>query len=159
MGIQDIGSPRRSIGPQEVRNAEPLDTSMNGTSSKHRDPAPTWSKLISSKFSNKSISDVYLHCQTNLVRDTFLRKIPNFMDLGMLLVHTKDELGSIFIPTTIIGFPTHGSNWIPHGRHISETTADTVSGKRLENNYNFKSNVENRKEEMVDQILGAKMIL
>ena len=48
---QDIGCPRRSIGPQEVRNAEPLDTSMNGISSEHRDPVPTWIKVIGIKFS------------------------------------------------------------------------------------------------------------
>ena len=29
MGIQDIGSPRRSIVPQEVRNVDPLETSIN----------------------------------------------------------------------------------------------------------------------------------
>ena len=50
--IQDIGSPRGSIGPQEVRNAQPVNTSINGISAEHRDPAPTWSKLIGRKFSN-----------------------------------------------------------------------------------------------------------
>ena len=30
MSSQDNGSPRGSIGPQEVREAQPLDTSVNG---------------------------------------------------------------------------------------------------------------------------------
>ena len=34
---QDIESPRRSIVPQEVRNSNPLDASINGISSEHRD--------------------------------------------------------------------------------------------------------------------------
>ena len=32
--IQEIESPRRSIAPQEVRNAQPFDTSINGISDK-----------------------------------------------------------------------------------------------------------------------------
>ena len=36
---QEIGSPSGSIGPQEVRDAQPLDTSINGIYVKHRDPA------------------------------------------------------------------------------------------------------------------------
>ena len=44
-GRQDIISPRGSIGPQEVRDAQPLEISINGIYSKHRDPAPTCSKV------------------------------------------------------------------------------------------------------------------
>ena len=99
MGSQDIDSPRRSIVPQEVRNAKPLETSIDGIYFKHRDPVLTRSKEIGSKFSNESISDVYLRCRMNLARDTVLTKSPNFMDLGLSSVHTTDELGSIFIPT------------------------------------------------------------
>ena len=74
MGSQDIGGPRRSITPQEVRNDEPLDASINGISSKHRDPAPTWIKVIGSKISIKSSADVYLCCWMNLTSDTVLRE-------------------------------------------------------------------------------------
>ena len=115
MGIQDIGSPRRSIGPQEVRNAEPLHTSINGIYSKHRDPAPTWSKVTSHKLSDESISDVYSRCRMNLAHDTILTESPNFMDLGLLSVHTTDELRYVFIFTNTIGSPAYGSNWIPPG--------------------------------------------
>ena len=69
MGSQDIGSPSGSIGPQEVRDAQPLDTAINGTYAKHRDAAPTWSKLIDRKFSNESSADVYLRCRMNLTYD------------------------------------------------------------------------------------------
>ena len=41
VGIQDIGSPGGSIGPQEFRDAQPLDTLNNGIYSKHMDPVPT----------------------------------------------------------------------------------------------------------------------
>ena len=45
--IQEIGSPIGNIGPEEVRNAQPLHTSIYGIPSEHRNPAPTSSKLIS----------------------------------------------------------------------------------------------------------------
>ena len=46
MGSQEIGSPSGSIGPHEVRDAQPLDTSINGISVKHRYPAPTFNHSI-----------------------------------------------------------------------------------------------------------------
>ena len=67
---QEIESPRRSIVPQEVSNSKPLYTPINGIYSQHRDPTPTWSKVIGSKFSNKSSDDVYPHCRMNLACDT-----------------------------------------------------------------------------------------
>ena len=151
---QYIGSPRQFISLQEVSNAEPLETSIHGISSKHRDPAPTWSNLNGSKFSNKSFSDVYSRCWMNLARDTVLTKIPNFMDLGLSSVHTTDELGPVFIPTTRIGSPMHVSNWIPPGHRISEATVDRVSETRLKQNYNYNSDFETRRGEVVYQYFG-----
>ena len=58
MGSQDIGSPRGSIGPQEFRDAQPLDTSINGIYSKHRDPASTWIKVIGRKFTDGYSADI-----------------------------------------------------------------------------------------------------
>ena len=109
-GIQEIISPRGSIGPQEVRDTQPLDTSINGIYAEHRDPAPTWSKVIGCKLSNKSSADCYSRCRTNLTRDAVLTESPNFTNLGFFPVHTSDELGSVFIPTTRIGRPTDVSN-------------------------------------------------
>ena len=110
MGIQYIGSPRRFIGTQEIRNSKPLETTIIGITAKHKEPEPTWSKIISRKFSKKSNADVNFHCQINLTRDTILTESPNFMGLGISYVHTTNELGSVFIPTTTIGSPMHGSN-------------------------------------------------
>ena len=45
---QNIEGPRRSIIPHVVSNANPLDTSINIIPAKHRDPTPSWSKLIDS---------------------------------------------------------------------------------------------------------------
>ena len=57
-GNQDIGSPSESIGPVKVRNAQPLHTSINGISSKHRYPAPTSSKVIGCKLSDESSANI-----------------------------------------------------------------------------------------------------
>ena len=46
IGSQEIDIPRRSIVPQEVRNSQPFDTSVNEISAKNSDPALTWSKVI-----------------------------------------------------------------------------------------------------------------
>ena len=110
MGSQEIGSPSGSIGPQEVRDVQPLDTPINVIYTKHREPAQNFSKVISRKLSDKSSADVYLRCRTNLTRDDVFTESPNFMNMGLLSVHTSDELGSVFIPTTIIRRPTDGSN-------------------------------------------------
>ena len=130
-GSQEIISPRGSIGPKEFRNSQPFETSINGIYTKHRDPAPIWSKVIGRKFSQKSSSDVYLRCWMNLTRDTVLTKIPNFMNLGILFIHTFDELWSVFIPTTRIGRPTDGSNWLLPGQFIGEVTAEKSEQDRV----------------------------
>ena len=44
---QEISSPSSPIGPVEVNNAQTFHTSINGNSAKHKDPAPTFSKVIS----------------------------------------------------------------------------------------------------------------
>ena len=103
---------RGSTSPQEVRNAQTFNTSIDRIYSKHRDPAPTLSKAISCKLSKGYIADVYLRCWMKLALDTVLTKSPNFMNPGLSSVHTSDELGSVFIPTTRIGIPTDGSNWL-----------------------------------------------
>ena len=137
---------RGSIGHQEVRDAQPLDTSINGIYAKHRDPAPTWSKTISHKFSYKSSVDVYMRCRMNLTHDAVLTKSPNFMDLGLLFVHTLDELGSVFIPTTRIERPTDESNCLLHGLCISEVTLYRVSRMGSEQKYSAKTDFETRRE-------------
>ena len=58
IGRQKIEGPRPSIIPQEVRDTEPPDSSINRIPAKHRYPTPSSSKIISSKtFTNKS-SDI-----------------------------------------------------------------------------------------------------
>ena len=59
MGGQYIDSPAGSISPQEVRDAQPLDTSINSIYSKYRYPAPTWIKAICRKCYDKSSAEVY----------------------------------------------------------------------------------------------------
>ena len=66
------------------------------------DPAPTCSKVIGRKFTNKSIADANSSFRMNLTRDAVLTESPNFVNLGLSSVHTSDELGSVFIPATRI---------------------------------------------------------
>ena len=146
MGSQEIGSPSGSIGPQEVRDVQPLDTPINVIYTKHREPAQNFSKVISRKLSDKSSADVYLRCRTNLTRDDVFTESPNFMNLGLSSVHTSDELGSVLFPNARIGRPVDRSNWIPPGHLIGEVTTDIVSRTRSEQNYISKNDFETRRE-------------
>ena len=82
----------------------------------------------------------------NLTRDTVLTKSPKILNLGLLSVHTSDELGSVFIPTTKIGTLTDGSNCLPPGHRIGEFTADRVSRTGSDQDYNDKTDFETRRE-------------
>ena len=109
-GIQKIEGPRRSIITQEVRNTNLLDASINIIPTKYRDPTQSWSKVIGSKiFTNRSI-DIYAHGQMNSGRDITLSKIPNFMNFGLSYVNKTDEIGSVFVPKTIIRRSTYRSS-------------------------------------------------
>ena len=83
IGSQKIEGPRRSIPPQEARNPEPLDASINQFPVKHRDPMPGWSKIIGSKLVTDEISDVYARSQMNFGSDTILSENPNFINFGI----------------------------------------------------------------------------
>ena len=141
---QEIISPRGTIGPQEVRDVQLLDTSVNVIYAKHRDPAPTWIMVIGRKFSEETSADVYSRCQMNLTRDAVLAESPNFMNPGLLSVHTSDELGYVVILTNRIRKPTGGSNWLLPGHFIGEVTADRVIKTGSEQNYNARTDFETR---------------
>ena len=154
IGMQKIDVPRQTIIPQEVRNAEPLDTYINRIPSKHGYRTLSWSTVIGSIFTNKSRDDVYARCWMNLVSHTVLSKSPNFLDFGLSSVNTMDELGSIFAPTIRIRLITHGSNWLLHSHFIIEPTLDIVSRTKAKNHYNFKHKFETRRDKLLDQDLG-----
>ena len=84
-------------------------------------------------------------------RDDVLTESPNFMNMGLSYVHTFYELGSVFIPTNIIGRPTYVLNWLLPGHIISEVTVDRVSTKSSEQNYSAKSDFETRRRGVVNQ--------
>ena len=119
---QYIINPRGSIGPQEVRYAQLLDASINGIYSKCRGPAPTWSKAIGRKLSDESSTAVNLRFWMNLMHDSVFTKSTKIMSMGLLYLHTSDELGYVFIPTTRIKRLMDGYNWIPSVHHIGEVT-------------------------------------
>ena len=80
------------------------------------------------------------------MRDAIVTKVPKFINLGILAVHTTDKLRSISIPTTIIVSLTNGYNWIPPGNIIGEITAARISKTRSEQNYSSKTDFETRRE-------------
>ena len=138
IGSQEIEGPRRPIIFQEVRNAEPIDASINRITAKHRDPASSWIKVVGSKIFTNESAGVYAFGQMNLGSDTVLSESPKFMDFGMSSVNTMDELRSVFIPNIRIGRSTHGSNWLSPGHDISVTVVNKLSGTKAKNHYNFK---------------------
>ena len=155
-GNQDIISPRGPISPQWSRDADPLDASINGFPAKHRYPTPIFIKEIGRKCIDESSADVNSHCRINFSSDAVFTKIPNFVNMWLASVHTRDEHGSVFVPTTRIGTPTNGYNWLPTRYIIGKVTADRVNRTGSELDYNAKNDFETRRE---IKILGAKIIL
>ena len=143
---QDNISPRGSICNQCIRDAQPLDTSINGIYSEHMDSAPIFRKVIGRKFKGESSANVNSRCRINFGSDAVLTESPNFVNLGLASVHTPDKLGSVFIPTTRIGMQTDGSNWLPTSNCIGEVTLDKVSRTGSEQDYNVKTDFETRRE-------------
>ena len=80
IGSQNIEGPRRSIIPQEVRNIEPLDASINIFPAKHRNPTTIWSKVISSKKVTNESADIDARDPMNFGSDTVLSESPNLMN-------------------------------------------------------------------------------
>ena len=103
IGIHNIEGTKRPIIPQEFRNAEPLDASINRIPSTHRYPTPIWRKAIGRKLTNESSADVYARYWMNLVSDAVLTESPNFMYFGLLSIDTREKRGSVFATTNIIG--------------------------------------------------------
>ena len=154
--VQKIDGPRQPIIPQEVRNAEPIDASINRIPSEHRNPTLSWSKLIGRKFVNESSAGVYARYRMNLASNTVLRESPKFMDFGLSSVDTTDELGYVFSSTTIIGSVGHVSEWLLCSHCIIEATADRVIGTKEKNHYNLKSEFETWRDKVVDQYFGRQ---
>ena len=107
--IQEIGSPRGSIGPQKVRNAHPFKTLINQFSPEYGHLMPIFRKVIGSKTVPDESADVYVHKRMYFGINSVLSESPNFMDFGLSPANTPDKLESVIIPTTIVVMLKNGS--------------------------------------------------
>ena len=82
----------------------------------------------------------------NFGSDTVLSKNPNFINFRLSPVNTTDKLGSVIAPTTRVGGPTNGSDWLHPGHDIEGATSERVRKTKAKNHYNFKSNFETMRE-------------
>ena len=130
----------------EVRNAQPLHTSINVNSSKNGDSTPTVSKIIIQELSDESRAEIYSRCWVNFTHDTVVTEGPNFINLGLLAIHTSDELGSFSILDTSIVRPTDGYKYILSGLLVGEVAAARMSGTRSEQNYSSKTDFKSRRK-------------
>ena len=80
---QKIEGPRMSIIPQEARDADQLDASINWFPAKHRDPVSGWSKRIVSKVVTNKNVDVYVRGWMDFGNDTVLSECQKFMNFGL----------------------------------------------------------------------------
>ena len=142
----NIESSRRSIIPQEARNAKPLDASINRFMAKHTEPTPSLSNINGRKAVTNKRSDVYTRRWMKFGSDTLFSKNPNFMNFGLSPVNTTNKLGSIIVPTTRVWRPTNGYWWIHPVHDIEEATSDRVIKMKADNHYNFKSDFETMRE-------------
>ena len=92
----------------------------------------------------------------NLTRDAVLTETPNFLNVGLLYIHTPYGLRFVFIPTTRVRTPRDGSKLLLPGHRIGEVTLDRVIRMGSEQDYNSKNDFEIGGK---IKILGAKIIL
>ena len=130
----------------EVRNTQILNTSIKENSADNGDPTPTFSKVIRQELSDDSSANIYSRCCLKFTCDAVVTESPNFMNLGLLPVHTSDEIKSLSIPATIIGRSTDGSNWFLPGHLIGEVIAARMIRTRPEQKYSSKNDFETRRE-------------
>ena len=71
-GRLKVGNKRQSTSPDEVRNAQNVDTVVDGKLPNNRDYASVFGKVIGCKLSHGSIDDLYPRYRMN-----FLKKNPN----------------------------------------------------------------------------------
>ena len=126
-GTQDIVSPRRSIIPQEARNADPLDASINQFTAKHGHPKPIFSKVIGPKKTPDEIADVYARKRMDFGSNSVVVKTLNFMDFRLSPACTTDKLKYVIGPTTRVERSTNGSDWLASRHDIEEVTVERVS--------------------------------
>ena len=115
---QEIGSPRGSIGPQNLRNAHTLKTSINPFSLKYGHPTPIFSKVISHKTVTDESADIYPCKRMDFGSNSVLYEGPNFMDFGLSPANTPDKLKSIIFLTTRVGRLNNGSYWIQSSHYL-----------------------------------------
>ena len=144
-GTQDIVSPRRSIIPQESRNAEPLEAPINQFPDVHGHPTPIFSKVIGPKIVPNESADFYARKRMNFGSNSVVAKIPKFMDFRLSPANTTDRLKSVIIPTTRFEKLTNGSNWIAYRHDIEEVTVEIVSKAKAYDDYIFENEFETMK--------------
>ena len=144
--IQEIRSPRGSIGPHKVRNVQPFKNSINLFSPKHGHPTSIFSKVIGCKTVSDESADVNPCCGMDFRRNFVITNSPTFMDFRLSPTNKPDKIKSVIVPTTRFGRLANGSNWIWTWHDTEEVTVEIVSKKIAYSNYIFKNKFETMKE-------------
>ena len=124
---QGIGSPRGSIVPQKVRNANPFKTSIYQLSPKHGHPTPIFSKVMFCKIFPDESANIYARKRMDFRSNYVVAKIPNFIDFGLSPANTPYKLKCIIFSTTKVGRLTNCSYWLLPMHDIEEVRAEIVS--------------------------------
>ena len=141
-----VGSPKVLTGSVEDRNGQIFHISIHGNLTNIGEPMLSFSKVIGQELSHATSADIYLRCRVNFTHNSDRTKIPYFMNLGLLAVHTSDERRSFGTSATRVRRPTDGSNWGAPGRVFSEATVVRESGTSSKKNYSSKTDFETMKE-------------
>ena len=115
-----VGKKRKSNSLDEVRNAQKLDTVVDGKFPNDRDSEFIFSKVIGSELSHGSRDDLYSRCRMNFLDDILQTEAPQFVDLGLLAINKLNESGVLGTTVTRIQKSMYGFHW---------TDPDHVFGK------------------------------
>ena len=110
-GSLQVDNKQQSTSPDEVSNAQKMDTVIDGKLPNYQDSASVFSKLIVHELSHGSRDNLYLGCRMNFLSDVVQTNAPQVVDLGLMAINTLGESGDIGTPATRIWRPTDGSHW------------------------------------------------
>ena len=138
-GRSQVGKKRQSTSPDEVRNAQKLDTTVDRKFPNDQDYASIFRRVIGHELSQGSSDYLYLSCLMNFSSNIVQSEAPQFVDLGLPAVNTSNEFCIISTPATRIRSPKDGSHWSAPDHVFGEATAVGISGARSDQYYSYKT--------------------
>ena len=130
----------------KIWDTQKLDTSVDRKLADNEGSTSIFSKVIGNEMPHSSGGNPYLRCQVHFTSNAVGTKAPQFLDLRLPNVNALDEVNIFGTPTDIIRRLTDVSHSSALDLVFGEATAVGMSATRLEQDYSYKTDFQNWKE-------------